>query len=362
MATTLGRLHRGRGDAIVGWVRHLASERDLAVLERWVRGERPLVRTIRERAGERPDSISAQILLCQSSFDVEQLLLGQLLGHEDESVRLLALKALEELDSDRCHGKIVSAFFKDSSADLRARALAWLVRRDSFERRMEFLGHALRDRDDVVRIKAIRLMTTLPTEDACALLAPELASPRAEIRGAASDTLATMLPEDCDEALDFLLLGAEPTQEFLIGLIEVLDKSSATICNDLLDLLLGDHRVEVRAACVEPLVRRSGPAGWSVIERALSDRSARVRARAIQCLANGQKNGLADDVTRTRRVLVDAHRDPDPEVRSRVAAALAKLQLDGVAPILRTLQRDDDPRVGQIARRAAEMLETTRTA
>jgi hypothetical protein len=66
---------------------------------------------------------------------------------------------------------------------------------------------------------------------------------------------------------------------------------------------------------------------------------------------------IIENTPRLLAAITRAHIDPDPEVRSRTAVALARTGLPGRDRFLLVLESDGDARVAGIARRAREELE-----
>jgi HEAT repeat protein len=170
------------------------------------------------------------------------------------------------------------------------------------------------------------------------------------------DTLADLVQPDVAGTVEELKrLGT--TIHFFSRIAEVLDRCTGAQTTAALRELSNYAAAEVRLASLEPLVRRLGKNAWPLLESALKDSSAAMRAHAVRTLGSGISQDLARDQARLLAAITRAHVDPDPEVRSRTALALARVGLRGRTRFLLVLESDDDPRVARIARLAREELE-----
>jgi HEAT repeat protein len=310
-------------------------------------------------AAKRTDSLPSRVLLCRSGFEIEELLAEVLNSSLRESDRLLALRTMIAAGTDRCLAYIRGAFFRDVSPGVRSEALTYLAERNAFQCTREYIEIALEDSSEMVRVRATRLIGLLSTPAATRLLADRLGTGTRVERVAIIERLAVLLQECGEELLDLILRPERPVQA-IADLARVLDHCNLPFCVEVLESLFEHPAPSVRNAALRPLLRRLGEDGWPVIERGLRDSASKVRAHTVQSLGTPAAGALHADLDRLRRALREAHTDSDPEVRSRTAAAVAKLGFEGAAGILGSLERDDDPRVERIARHARIELEKRR--
>jgi HEAT repeat protein len=361
IASTAARLHRMQPSAIVDWVRHLRDTQDRKIISAWVDQLHPLFRYVRNRAGDR-DDIASKVLLCDKPFEAEQVLLRELMENPDPAERLFALQAAIALDTRRCHGRILAAFYTDSSIQLRARALVHLVQHDAFGGRASYIERAIRDPSAELCASAARLCALLPEDVALAMLGRELNSRDGQVPETIVETLADLMQGDVPGTLDRLRIQGT-TIQFYARLAEVLDHCAGAEATKALDELFHYAASEVRVASLGPLVRRLGVEGWDLIDRALRDRSPAVRSRAVRELGNRRNHELAANTPRLLAAITRSHVDPDPEVRSRTALALAQVALPGRDRFLLVLESDEDQRVAAVARKTrAELSRRQHTA
>jgi HEAT repeat protein len=173
------------------------------------------------------------------------------------------------------------------------------------------------------------------------------------------ETLADIVQEDIPWALDQLRQHGLNIQ-FYARLADVLDHCTGAEATAALEELFHYAAADVRVASLGPLVRRLGAEAWEIIDSALRDSSAAVRARAVQALGTKRNQELAANTPRLLAAITRAHVDPDPEVRSRTALALARTGLPGRTRFLLVLESDDDSRVAEVARKARQGIEQTR--
>ena len=359
VAAVLGRMAVDDEQAVGEWLRRIAEPSTAHQIERWIEDEHPLVREILRRA-QTHESLASRLLLCRSLFDAERVLLDELETCPDERRRQIALEGLTAVGSERCAGRIVSTFLKDSSAVIRAHALEYLVRQNVYGRRRHFLSQAFLDPEEVVQIRAAHLCGGLEREEAVPLLARQLVTRRPRALQAVTDMLAGFM-EDGGESVIDEVLGQPHTPELLMGLISVLEKTTADVSTELLEVLFTHRWARVRSEALRALlVRAEDP--WSVFRRALADPAPSVRARAAEALGARRHGRLREDLVQVRQALDELHLDPSPEVRSRVALALAAIDVPGRVRILDTLRHDSHERVRRLAGRVARAVRRQRTA
>jgi hypothetical protein len=196
----------------------------------------------------------------------------------------------------------------------------------------------------------------LDAPDALRLLGHQMNDAGTEFPEAAVAALADRIDDDVTASIDALKRQGT-TIEFFARLAFVLDRCKSAQATPALEELSSYAASEVRLASLEPLMRRLGPDAWPLVERALRDRSAAVRARAVRALGAGVNPQLEKDEARMLAAITRAHVDPDPEVRSRTALTLARVAVTGRKRFLLVLAKDSDPRVARIASMAREELD-----
>lgn len=359
VAATASRLLLNDPAAVLDWIDHLRLGSDRRVIEQWIRNEHALFRHVRELAADDGERVSAAVLLCRSAFRAEELLSSVLATHPRDAERTLALRALVDAGRDRCLVPIRTALYRDPSPEIRADALAHLVERNPSGHRSDYLRDALASDEEALRIRAIRLCSLLPGRTAAELLAGALGRGSTAERAAVVERLAVLLEDRGEEILDWILHPRRDT-DALADLARVLDSCTLPVCVDVLESLFAHDDPSVRATAVGPLFRRLGRGGAALLERAMDDPAGKVRAHAVRALTTAARDGLVIDDEQACAILRTAHSDPDPEVRSRTALAVARLHIDGTAGILGTLEHDEDPRVERIAREARKEYDASR--
>ncbi|RKZ14407.1 hypothetical protein DRQ53_11610 [bacterium] len=357
VASTAARLLMNDPAAVMDWLSHLRKGSDRRIIERWIRSGHTLFAHMRALALEERNAVPSVILLCRSAFEAEQKLAAVLASHAHETERRLALRTLTSEGSDRCVGAIRNAFFRDSNASVRADALANLVERSPLERCRDYLEFGLEDRDESVRLRAIRLCSILPHAVTAGILAARLGRGERAQRAATIERLAALLQEEGEVLMDHIL-HPDRDAAALADLARVLDRCAISVCVPVLEKLLTHSSPLVRAASIPPLLHKLGDEGWRIVETGMADSVPKVRARTVQALSAEHATALLEDIDLMRSVLRRAHLDEDPEVRSRTALSLARLGIPGTTGLLGALEHDDDPRVERIARQARAELES----
>lgn len=349
LARVLGDLACDRTDAVLPWLELLRDDRAMCVLDRWIDHEVPLVAIARERAAD-GTSLPVRLLGCRTPFEAERLLVEELESSPDPVGRRVALEGIAAIGSERGSGRLLAAFMKDNSPEVRARALRELVTTDAFGRGRQFLEQAFLDPEDEIQTIAAQLCAGLDPQDAVRLLVPQLGTRRKVVLRTVTDILAGVIEDELNLLLD--AIGAlPPHRERLIGLVQVLAKAWVPVPDIVLDDLLEHRWAAVRAEALGELVWRRPDLALDAIVRGAADPAASVREQALRVLGDRRLAGVFDDLERLHTLLEPALRDPSTRVRSRVAVALGRFPVEGRVKMLRALQKDDDPRVARIARR-----------
>lgn len=133
----------------------------------------------------------------------------------------------------------------------------------------------------------------------------------------------------------------------------------------LLELLATEARVETRHAILHALTWHRAPETWGLMVRILEDRGEdpKVRGQAAEGLAYmfPERATGTDAFEAGVKALVDASKDPSPEVRYCAAFALGAAGHPPLAPVLKALLEDSTPVpgwVGTVGDAATRALET----
>ena len=348
LARTIGRLVRGRQDAVLSWIDLLGDRAAMRVFHRWVDHDVPLVWIALERTNE-DESLSSRLLRCRTPFEAERVLIEELETSPDPASRRLALEGIAAIGSERGSGRVLAAFVKDNAPSVRARALRELVTTDAFGRGRQFLEQAFLDPAEEIQVVAAQLCAGLPPREAVALLVPRLVTRRPVVLQAITDILAGVIDDDLDLLLDVVGTHA-PQREILVGVVRTLGRAIVPVGDDVLDDLLGHRWATVRAEALRSLVPRRPDRVVDAVTRGAADPATTVREQSFRLLGDPRLR-FADD-ERLKTLLDIAITDPSPRVRSRVALLLGSLDVDGRVRMLRDLQRDADERVARVARRS----------
>lgn len=349
LARAIGDLACGRTDAILPWIELLDDGRAMRTLDRWIAHEVPLITLARKRAQD-ATSLPVRLLACRTPFDAERILIDELETSPEAENRRVALEGIAAIGSERGSGRVLAAFMRDHDAVVRARALRELVTTDAFGRGRQFLEQAFLDPEDEIQIIAAQLCAGLPDEVAVRLLVPQLATRRPVVLRTITDILAGVIEEEIDLLLD--AVGAlPPRRERLIGMVQVLGKAWVPVPDVVLDDLLSHRFAAVRAETLVRVVPRRPTVAFDEVVRGAADPAASVREAALRLLVDPRLRNVFDDLERLHTLLDPALTDPSPRVRSLVALALGKFEIEGRVGMIRTLMRDENERVARIARR-----------
>lgn len=227
---------------------------------------------------------------------------------QDGEARRHALRCLEAAGDGRHFELVQETLTRDPDAQVRAEAMRVLARIGRPADVSAAALKALRDPDPRVRAEAAQILGHLGEAKAVPVLLEHLKIADAPYREAIAHALAQIHQKDPQPLLSLALTAKE--KPILLGLLRALE-------------LLGS------------------PHAIPVFQRAIKNPDTDVRRAAIMALANRKESGA-------QQILLEALRDPDPQLRIDAARTLWVVD---PRTVLQALERDPAPEVQEAVRR-----------